>query len=361
MRRLLIPAVVAAALVTFAAPRPAAASVDVSISYFQDYLSPHGRWVAAGSYGNCWVPADVAGGWAPYVDGEWVWTDYGWTWDSFDPWGDVVYHYGTWAWVDPYGWVWVPGTVWAPAWVTWAFTDDFIGWAPLPPTFVLSASGFVGAPVVISQTRYVFVPTTQFVGVNVSRVRVSAAQNTQIFTRATKVTNFKVSGGIVHTNGPDPARIQRAVGHPIQRVSIDRAKTKPTTITAAGARTGARLPIVAPASERARVTSKTAASQRPAQAPAATTNRNVRSEPSNRATRSEPTNRTVRSERPRPQHEPQATGHTAGRGSNSAPPPAHRVERGGPQAGTAHAAPPRGPIKKQPAHPNQGKEKERKD
>ncbi len=349
MRRLLIPAILSAALLTFVAPRPAAAFVDVSISYFHDYLSPHGRWVVAGSYGNCWVPADVAAGWSPYVDGEWVWTDYGWTWDSSDPWGDVVYHYGTWVWEDPYGWVWVPGTVWAPAWVTWAYTDDFIGWAPLPPTFVLGASGFFGAPVVISQTRYVFVPTTQFVGVNVSSVRVSAAQSTQIFTRATKVTNFKVSGGIVHTNGPDPARIQRVVGHPIQRVSIDRAKTKPTAITAAGASRGGRVPIVAPASERAKIApSKAAAPQRAGRAPAAAAPergkervaKRPETKPQPQPKASRPENRTVRSEHAAPQ-QPQATGHTAGRGSEA-------------------AAPPRGQVKKQQPHPKQKPEEEKK-
>ncbi len=67
------------------------------MSFFHDQLAPHGRWVAAGSYGNCWVPSGVAAGWEPYVDGQWVYSDYGWTWVSDDPWGDIPYHYGTWA------------------------------------------------------------------------------------------------------------------------------------------------------------------------------------------------------------------------------------------------------------------------
>jgi hypothetical protein len=32
-----------------------------------------------------------------------------------------------------YGWVWVPGYDWAPAWVSWRHADGFAGWAPLPP------------------------------------------------------------------------------------------------------------------------------------------------------------------------------------------------------------------------------------
>src|SRR6516225_5953860 len=85
----------------------ASAAVAVSVSYFHDQLAPHGRWVVAGSYGNCWVPSGVAAGWAPYTYGQWDYSDYGWTWASNDPWGDIPYHYGTWAWVDGYGWVWV--------------------------------------------------------------------------------------------------------------------------------------------------------------------------------------------------------------------------------------------------------------
>lgn len=249
-RILLFASFLAAGLI--AAPRASSADVSVRITVFQSELAPYGRWVTAGRYGRCWAPSGVVAGWEPYVDGEWVWTDYGWTWISSDPWGDVVYHYGTWVWVDDYGWVWVPGTVWAPAWVTWAYTDDYIGWAPVPYSFALSAGGYRGSPVVVSSTRYVFVPTTQFVGTNVASVRVAAPQAAAIFPRATKVTRFDVSGGIVHTAGPTPARIERVIGRPIPRASIERMRAKPTTLAAGGFGRG-RAAIVAPAPERARV------------------------------------------------------------------------------------------------------------
>src|SRR5262245_11436704 len=171
----------------------ASASVAVSVSFFHDQLAPHGRWVVAGSYGSCWIPSGVAVGWEPYVDGQWVYSDYGWTWVSADPWGDIPYHYGTWAYADPYGWVWVPGTVWAPAWVTWAYTDDYVGWAPVPPSFALTATGYFGSPVVVTSTHYVFVPTRQFVGVPVASVRVPAQQAVAIVPHAVKTTRFDVS------------------------------------------------------------------------------------------------------------------------------------------------------------------------
>ncbi|MEP6994058.1 MAG: DUF6600 domain-containing protein [Acidobacteriota bacterium] len=224
--------------------------MSVSISVFHDQLAPHGRWVSASSYGSVWIPSGVAAGWEPYVEGEWVDTEYGWTWVSDDPWGDTPYHYGTWAWVEPHGWVWIPGTVWAPAWVTWAYTDDYVGWAPVPPTLSLSVRGYFGAPIVVRPTRYVFVPAPKFIGVRVSTVRVPIQQNAVIYKRASKTTRFEVSNGIVRVSGPPRKNIERAVGRPIERVSVDRIKTRPTSVEAAGISRSRSIRVVAPEKER---------------------------------------------------------------------------------------------------------------
>jgi hypothetical protein len=251
-------------LITLAVARPASASVSVSLSFFHESLSPHGRWVATTSYGQVWVPA-VSAGWEPYVDGEWLYTDWGWTWVSNDPWGDIPYHYGTWVRVSRWGWVWVPGTVWAPAWVTWAYTDDFVGWAPVPPSFVLTASGYWGRPIVVSESRYVFVPARQFVGVPVSSVRVPVSRNPALFARANKVTEFRVSNGIVRNVGVAPARIERVAGHRIERTSIDRTRIRPATLADSGVARTSRVAVVAPARERSRALREKPAESRPAE------------------------------------------------------------------------------------------------
>ncbi|HEX7252833.1 MAG TPA: DUF6600 domain-containing protein [Thermoanaerobaculia bacterium] len=270
-RNIPIAAFALAILFVLSAPHPAQGSTSVSVSFFHDQLSPHGRWVVAGSYGDVWVPGGVAAGWAPYVDGQWVWTDYGWTWVSYDPWGDIPYHYGTWSYVSDYGWCWVPGTVWAPAWVTWAYSDNYIGWAPVPATFVFSSGGYFGGPVVLSASRYCFVPTSQFVGVNVSTVRVPVAQNTAIFANTTRATRFQVSNGVVHTAGLDPARVERVTGHQLQRASINQVHAQPTTVAAAGLSKSRSLGVVVPAKTRSqelRTTSTSHATEK--HAPAAT-------------------------------------------------------------------------------------------
>jgi hypothetical protein len=71
--------------------------------------------------------------WRPYSRGQWVYTEYGWTFVADEPWGWAPFHYGRWVYYPPYGWVWIPGDEWAPAWVAWRYGPDYLGWAPLGP------------------------------------------------------------------------------------------------------------------------------------------------------------------------------------------------------------------------------------
>jgi hypothetical protein len=248
----MLAAILFAVAFTVLAPRPACASVSwsVSISYFHESLAPYGRWVVSEPYGEVWVPSGIASGWDPYSDGEWVWTDYGWTWVSYDPWGDIPCHYGTWVWVSSYGWAWEAGTVWSPAWVTWAWTDEYIGWAPVPSRFAITTSGYSGPPVVVAPARYVFVPATQFVGVNVATARVPVTQNATILSRAQKATRFTVSGGVVRaTAAPPRSLVERMSGKRLVPAGIGKLKARPTTLAAAHV-SGRRIGVVAPARER---------------------------------------------------------------------------------------------------------------
>src|SRR6266699_5106132 len=77
---------------------PQARGADVSIDFFYNNLSGgNGREVA--DYGYGWQP-DVAvndPNWRPYADGYWAYTDYGWTWVSYEDFGWATYHYGRWS------------------------------------------------------------------------------------------------------------------------------------------------------------------------------------------------------------------------------------------------------------------------
>ncbi len=108
--------------------------------YFYTNLSPYGSWIEFGDGVYGWRPVHMRMGWAPYANGRWIWTSDGWYWDSYEPYGYIVYHYGRWYNDDYYGWVWIPDYQWAPAWVEWRYDDAYIGWAPLPPYAVFSIS-----------------------------------------------------------------------------------------------------------------------------------------------------------------------------------------------------------------------------
>ncbi len=112
-----------------------------SSSDFYQPLTPYGSWVDI-SYGRCWHPVEVAPDWRPYCNGQWVWTDCGWYWESDEPWSWACYHYGSWVDDPTYGWCWIPGTEWAPAWVVWRSSPDYVGWAPCGPDRAVLAPSF---------------------------------------------------------------------------------------------------------------------------------------------------------------------------------------------------------------------------
>ena len=103
--------------------------VDRRTSYWADDLDDYGRWVNVTGIGWSWRPY-VAVGWRPYYHGYWAHRHGCLTWVSYDPWGWGTYHYGRWAFDPGYGWVWVPGIGYSPAWVYWWYGSGYIGWAP---------------------------------------------------------------------------------------------------------------------------------------------------------------------------------------------------------------------------------------
>jgi hypothetical protein len=134
---------IAMILMTLAAALPAPAQVasfgmNVSFGTFYSGLSAYGEWVLVDQDVYAWRPTGVTVGWRPYFSGRWAWTDDGWYWLSEEPWAWATYHYGRWYYDDYYGWMWIPGYEWAPAWVEWRYGGDCVGWAPLGPYALFS-------------------------------------------------------------------------------------------------------------------------------------------------------------------------------------------------------------------------------
>ena len=218
-------------LAALAAPiftRPARANVEVSFDYFQDALSPFGEWVEVGDYGACWRPTGVGEDWAPYTDGYWAYTDGGWTWVSYEDWGGITYHYGRWVHVRDEGWVWVPEYDWAPAWVSWRSSNDYVGWAPLPPEArwepEIGFSTWVDTSYDIGPDNYRFCSTRDFGSPFLAPVLLPCEQNVTIIESTVNITNISFYGGstVIFNGGPNFVDINRHCRRPIPALNLVR-------------------------------------------------------------------------------------------------------------------------------------------
>ena len=168
-------------------------------SFYQP-LASYGDWVDVEDE-YVWVPRNVDHAWRPYTRGRWVNTDqYGWFWESDEPFGWATYHYGRWGFSHDVGWYWVPATRWAPAWVAWRGSDDYVGWAPLPPASdSLNVSINIGT---VPDYYWQVVPARSFLDVNLSAsiFRGDDRQFRPMFERTRPLGNVTIVNNVVVNN-----------------------------------------------------------------------------------------------------------------------------------------------------------------
>ena len=230
---------------------------EQTLDFFYDALDPEGDWIEVERYGYCWQPRIARqGSWRPYVDGHWAYTNYGWTWVSNEPFGWATYHYGRWTRVRGLGWVWVPGSEWAPAWVSWRRNDRHVGWAPLPPE-AHSRGGFTAAVESrydIGPGLYNFVAVENFGAPTYVNEVLQPEQNITIVRQSVNVTNITYQNVdnrvIVRNEGPQFAEInQRAK---VRRMNVERVAQGPGKAEERGDTLRILAPVVAPAAKETR-------------------------------------------------------------------------------------------------------------
>jgi hypothetical protein len=213
-----------------AAPAPPPGAQDEP---FYSDLAPLGDWVYVSGPGWVWSPYNMPADWRPYQLGHWVLTDYGWTWASEEEFGWAVYHYGRWHNDGAYGWVWVPGTEWGPAWVAWHEGGGYVGWAPLPWQVTWQAgvgldwSG-VNVNVVLGPSAWYFVPARAMVDPGCRHYIVPAGQNVTLIQRTSNVTNYTYIDNRIVNQSVRVETIGKAVGHPVQRYHLEQADSPQT-------------------------------------------------------------------------------------------------------------------------------------
>jgi hypothetical protein len=156
----------------------------------------------------------------PYSNGQWINTDEGWYFRGRTPYEETVSHHGRWVHSKHGGWMWVPGRVWAPAWVDWRQNDDYVSWAPLSPSIYFSAGNMNMYP--IDDDDYVIVERRHFCDPEIYRYynpyyedgsRVSI--NLMIGTVGLVVVN-----NTIINRGPDVNIIQNFYGRNIDLVNL---------------------------------------------------------------------------------------------------------------------------------------------
>ncbi len=176
-----------------------------------------------------WQPAEVGQGWRPYNNGRWVWTDDGWYWDSDEPWAWATYHYGRWYDDDYYGWVWVPGYDWSPAWVEWRFGGGAMGWAPLGPYALFSIGwGIHYTHPWVTPVSYWTFMDCRYASMPVHRYAYRVDDNSRWFGRTRGAGSVGTDGRRVFTRGPEPGYVERAGNIRLERADLREVPDRPS-------------------------------------------------------------------------------------------------------------------------------------
>ena len=202
------------------------------VTYFYNDLSPYGTWVYLEGYGWCWQPRTVviSPGWRPYCDGGyWIYTDAGWYWNSTYSWGWAPFHYGRWQMHPRCGWVWFPDRAWGPAWVTWRVAGDNCGWAPLPPHAEFDVRlGWRYNGVTVGASfdfglgagAFAFVGFGDFCNHNLAPHCLPPARVTTIYHQTTVINNYVVVNNTVVHRGVPIERVSAASRAPVPRATV---------------------------------------------------------------------------------------------------------------------------------------------
>lgn len=219
---------------------------------FYDSLSAYGSWFESPDYGYVWQPVVVRDvSWRPYTRGRWACSDQGWTWISDEPFGWATYHYGRWALCRNRGWIWVPGSQWAPSWVSWRSSGNHVGWAPLPPETLawqenrwdssVDTTFGIGAP------WFVFVETRHF-GNPIHHHCLPYDRNPIFIQQTINITHIHVHNRRIICGGPTYGDVQKQVERPLPfyRLEKDRHNRYRDSVSMRPRVEGNRLRVSAP-------------------------------------------------------------------------------------------------------------------
>ena len=150
-------------------------------------------------------------------------TEYGNTWVSDYAWGWAPFHYGRWHLDDYYGWMWVPGTEWSPAWVAWRSGGGYYGWAPLSPGLNVNVSINIGRR--IPRPYWTFVPQRYITSPRVYDYCVPRPRVVNVINHTTIINNTYVyNNQHRYYSGPQGRDIERVTHRPVPVRRVQNAR-----------------------------------------------------------------------------------------------------------------------------------------
>jgi len=163
-------------------------------------LNPYGTW------------AKIDGKWAytplnheaPYTNGRWLYTEYGWYWKGNQPYSWLTEHYGYWKRSEDKVWSWYPGTNWLAEIVEFRMTDTHIGWRSGE---VDDQGQFVESPEerYSKKEEWVVVTKAQFAGPIKPGMAMDATEADQFLLDATDCMHTYLTYRPIVSPGPHPA------------------------------------------------------------------------------------------------------------------------------------------------------------
>ncbi|HEU0159328.1 MAG TPA: DUF6600 domain-containing protein [Hyphomicrobiaceae bacterium] len=223
----------------------------VDIDVFYEQLAPYGQWFEHPVWGTVWRPR-VDQDWRPYAQGAWVYTDdFGWYWEAEEPWGWAPFHYGRWLIDEDGSWIWIPDTEWGPAWVAWRTSEEYVGWAPLPPDARWGPDGelifdaeFYSAP--RYHLAWCFVRPHQLILPGLHRYLLPRRYASSIYRQSRPLrAHQRVEGRFIHA-GFDVRRFERMTGRPVVRVRLKSVDNPQAVSALRGSQRGAELSTFKP-------------------------------------------------------------------------------------------------------------------
>src|SRR6185295_16099205 len=127
---------------------------------------------------------------------------------SYQTFYDELSPYGEWVDYPDYGWMWVPGYEWSPAWVAWRDGGDYYGWAPLRPGFNISIGFSNYNPPV---DYWCFAPRQYISSPRIYDYCLDRGRNVTIINNTTIINNYGRRNN-VFINGPRRMDAERYAG-----------------------------------------------------------------------------------------------------------------------------------------------------